>query len=734
MKRLLGLIGLTYLFVLAVVFYCQSIVLVWAIIISSVVATVTMLGLKLTKSHAKSFNCVIAVSLSAFCAVVSIILFWNNNYCPIVDEYSDKELSVRGYICEEVQKSESSFSCVLLADEINGEKASVKIYLSSYSDLGLEDFDRIEATITPEKCTDSYKLSKKIYLSAYDESFQIAKTGQKQFSPYSYAVKVRKVLKSSLDSLLSDSTSSLCKAILLGDKAALSSDVKDSFSKTGTSFMIVVSGMHLAIVTGFILFLFKKIVQNKVVLCIIALLAISAYSAVTGFSPSVIRSAIMVAMTYIGAIFFRQAESVNSLGIAALVLTVFNPFSVGDIGMLLSFSATLGIVMWSRPLAQYFLGRFKVERKFLKRIIESACVSLSASLWIMPITILAFGTISPLTVIISVICEFLISALLVCSLAASVLYVCPLVSFFAYPFALVSGILSKLIVKIISFFAALPFCFVKADKPYFYVWVALTIALVIVGYIIRANKFYIKSASAFSVAALMLGCAIFAIAESNTAVLYVYNTKNGVTAAVSNGYNTTFISCGGAVGRKSRVITEIYGDFMTIDNIIIPNQKNAYSKYLPLILDEFDVSNVLVYDKNSENQKLLEEYDGKKRNTFGDDVCFTLYLNSKLTDTVYTFDKSTVQYIEFNDASLLFATADTDISNLPERFRTADYILADSLPKNCDLLKCNTLIYTGTEEKFADIKESAELISNEILVITSDEATKTEIELVRRKQ
>lgn len=195
MKRLFGLIGLTYLFVLAVVFYCQSIALVWTIIVASIVATVAMLFLKLIKKHTKLFNCVIAVSLSAFCAVVSLILYWNINYCPVVDEYSNKELSICGYICEEVQKTESNFSCVLLADEINGEKASVKIHLSSYSDLGLEDFDRVEAIITPEKCTDNYKLSKKIFLSAYDESFEIAKTGEKQFSLYRYAVQARKALK-----------------------------------------------------------------------------------------------------------------------------------------------------------------------------------------------------------------------------------------------------------------------------------------------------------------------------------------------------------------------------------------------------------------------------------------------------------------------------------------------------------------------------------------------------------
>ncbi len=719
MKRLLGLIGLIYLFVLAVVFYCYSAAILWTVVILSVSATVAGLFFKVIKSRCKIYNYIIAVGITSLCAVISVILYTNIVYLPAINDYSDKELSVSGYVCDEVQRTETSFSCTILADKINGGDANIKIGLVSYSDQRLEDFDRIKATIKPGTNENDYMKSKGIFLSVYDGDFEIEKTGEKQFSPYACAVAVRKTLKNSLDSLLSDNPSSLCKAVLLGDKKALSYDVKNSFTKTGTSFLIVVSGMHLAIATGFILFIFKRFVKNKVVLSLIALITVFAYCAVTGFTPSVMRSGIMVAMTYIGSVFFRQSESINSLGVAALALTLLNPYAVGDIGMLLSFSATLGIVLWSRPLSDYVSSKLRIKHKFPRAIVGMLSVSVSASLWIMPIVILEFGRISPLVVLISFICEPLVSALLICALVASVLYVCPVISFFAYPFGLAAGVIGRLTVFIVSFFGNIPFCSVNADKPYFYVWLALTSVLVIVGYSAKAKPFYVKSSVAFSLSTLILGWAVFAIISYNTTTLGVYYSGGGVTAAVTNGYNATLISCGGANGSKDDVIESISKDITSLDNIIIPNQKNKYSKYLPDLLGEFDVSNVLVYDKDSNTQAMLEEYDGKKRTTFGDGISFSLFINSDTADTVYTFDGNTVQYLDSNKTTMLFVPSGADVSKLPDKVRSADYLLTDGLPDNYELLDCGTVIYSGKDEKFKETEDELSLISEDIITVFS---------------
>ena len=88
--------------------------------------------------------------------------------------------------------------------------------------------------------------------------------------------------------------------------------------------------------------------------------------AITGFTPSVVRSGVMITLTYCAMIFLRKSDGLNSLGFSGLVLTLFNPYTVADVGMLLSFSATLGILMWSKPISNYIVIKYGIANKFLK--------------------------------------------------------------------------------------------------------------------------------------------------------------------------------------------------------------------------------------------------------------------------------------------------------------------------------------------------------------------------------
>ena len=88
------------------------------------------------------------------------------------------------------------------------------------------------------------------------------------------------------------------------------------------------------------------------------------YMALTGFTSSVIRSGIMMIIYLIGKEFFYESDSLNSLGIAALFMCLPNPYASGDIGMILSFSATLGIIILYPVLSDYVLKKTENCRFF----------------------------------------------------------------------------------------------------------------------------------------------------------------------------------------------------------------------------------------------------------------------------------------------------------------------------------------------------------------------------------
>lgn len=720
MKRLLATVGLTYLSVLSVVFYFANGTCTNIIIILSALSAFVGIFFKVIKYKIrikKSFaDLLITVGVTAFAACVAIFLYSNYIYQPVINDYSDKELSIDGYICDEVQQNENSNVYIISADKINGKSENVKIRLISITDLQVEDFDRITAHLTADKTEGGYNLSKGIYLTAFydEETDSLKSTGEKQFSLYSIAVTIRKAMKNSLDSLLPESTSSICKAVLLGDKQALSNDVKDGFSKTGTSFLIVVSGMHLSIIAGFALFLIKKIIKNRYAVAAIILALVFIFMAVTGFTPSVVRSGIMLILTYCSKAVFRRTDGLNSLGAAAIVLTILNPFAVGDIGMLLSFSATSGIILWANKIAGYLYRKLhlKGKHKLIKGAINLISVSVSASLWVIPISTVAFHRVSPFVVFTAFFAEPLVSVVLICAMLASLLYLCPVISFLAYPFAFGADIFGKLLLKIISLFASIPYSRVNSDKPYFYMWLIFTVLLVIIGYAIKAKGFYVRCAVTASAVVLTVGWAVYAIIGSNTATLKIYNVGSGVTASVECGSNISFISCGGTNSSAYQIIEDISGDFSSIDSVIIPNVKLKYSKYLPQLLSEFDVSNILVYD-NNDDKKLLDKYGGIT-DTFSGDCHFTINLNPLTTLDVINIDTVTYQYLNINGSTVLFVPSKSDIAKLPGNYRTCDYLLVDSNVKNSDLLSCKNVIFSGDksllESRYSSVKEISDNI------------------------
>lgn len=698
MKRLLGLVGITYLAVQAAVFYFYDSAVLWSVLLASILLVAVGLGFRLFKRSVKALR-MISVGITAFCAVSALFLFQNNVYDRIVDNYSEKEINVAGYICEEIRHFDQGCTFTVKAEKINGENADVKLSVYTYNDYDIEEFDKVRLFGVADRVDTSYYKSKGIFLRiSENDNFVLETNDEKHFSLYSAAVSIRKSMKSSLDSLLSERYSSLCKAILLGDKQALSDEVYDSFIDTGISFMIVVSGLHLNFVVLLIMFLTRNRVKNRVLRCAAILSAVFAYTAITGFTPSVVRAAVTVSLTYTAKVFLSKSDGITSLGAAALLLCVSNPFICGDVGVLLSFSSTMGILLWAQPLSEYLSRNLK--NRILIHLIQAFSVSVSGSLWAAPLIIIFFGRISPFTVLLSVLLEIPVAAILITSLAASLLSLIPFVSFLANPFALIAGLLSKFVLFAVSFFSGLPFSSVKADRECFYIWIAVSVVLVVVGYLIHAKPFYIKCAASFSAVCLVFSWSLGEILADTSAKLVFYNFGSGITVSVSDNNSYSLVACGGNSKYVSTIKSELEDNYSYVNNIIIPNKKKAYLRMLPELTAETRADNVFLYSKAAKS--LTESgYDLKASREFFDGTVFTVSLCESADDTVICSEKSVFQYLTFGDVNVLVFTSDADISNLPERYRTADYLLTDKITSDFSSLSIGTIVVCGDGEIYS---------------------------------
>ena len=227
MKRPLGVIGLVYLTALAVIFHFYSYELVAWLCAAAVVASVIAVFVKLFRKKTEFHRYVVASSLCVLAAMLSIFLYQNYRVAPITSAYAGKEITVEGYICDELRFKNSFTTCTIQAENIDGEDSSAKITFTMHGAYELAPFDKLKVNLTPQVSDYKYQYSKGIYLYAYEQpDADLQTTGEKKQNFKSFMFDIRQKMEGVFDNSLDENAASLCKAVLLGDKQALSADVR----------------------------------------------------------------------------------------------------------------------------------------------------------------------------------------------------------------------------------------------------------------------------------------------------------------------------------------------------------------------------------------------------------------------------------------------------------------------------------------------------------------------------
>ena len=147
-------------------------------------------------------------------------------------------------------------------------------------------------------------------------------------------------------------TSEFLISILLGERNFLSPEVKESLNAVGISHILALSGLHVAILLSFFLFILFPLSffgWNKA-RYVTAILLIWIYVVITGGAPSTVRAAIMATLLVIAFVSERKNSSLNALLAASLIILVIQPLSLWDIGFQLSFLCVASILIFTSKL------------------------------------------------------------------------------------------------------------------------------------------------------------------------------------------------------------------------------------------------------------------------------------------------------------------------------------------------------------------------------------------------
>jgi competence protein ComEC len=183
---------------------------------------------------------------------------------------------------------------------------------------------------------------------------------------------------SKMKSWLPESVSGIGVALLLGNKADIDPEVLDSFSNTGAMHVLAVSGLHVGIILiifQYILGFFSRWITKKQAI-LFSVILIWGFGLLSGASPSVIRAVVMFSILALGQLLSRKHSGMNNLILSAIVLLMYDPYYLFDIGFQLSYVALIGIMLFQIPI--YQLIHFK--QKWLDWIWKGSAVGIAATI------------------------------------------------------------------------------------------------------------------------------------------------------------------------------------------------------------------------------------------------------------------------------------------------------------------------------------------------------------------
>jgi competence protein ComEC len=134
--------------------------------------------------------------------------------------------------------------------------------------------------------------------------------------------------------------------VLLGDRSSFSEDLTLNIRKTGVSHITAVSGMHVSILTLFLLYISNIFTKKRKVKAAFILIVLFLYMILTGMPPSVVRAVIMSGCSLIGVIISRKSNSLFMVSLAATVMLIVNPYLLYSASFMLSFISTASICLF----------------------------------------------------------------------------------------------------------------------------------------------------------------------------------------------------------------------------------------------------------------------------------------------------------------------------------------------------------------------------------------------------
>ena len=548
----------------------------------------------------------LAFGIGASTQIIHTDSFQKSNY---IHEKSifDKPHLISVAIKEKLRSSAYNDRYIVLVNQIDGKKKSGRILLNVRKDSLNHSFEigthlQIKGSLyqnSPAKNPNQfdygkYLENKQIYAQMYADASDIKMGSIMEKDVWYYTAKLRtKIIRNLEKTHFNKAELHVAIALILGQQQDISPEIIRDYQFAGAVHILSVSGLHIGFILLFVTFILKPFPNTRrgsFIKLIIILLSLSSFGFIAGLAPSVLRSVTMFSFVAIGMYLRRSTNIFHTLLVSMLLILLFEPSFLFDVGFQLSYVA-LFFILWLQPLlSQLWMPKTVISKYFW----DILTVSFAAQIGAFPLSIYYFHQFPGLFFVTNLVIIPFLSIIMGLGVLVMVL-----AAFDTIPLFLVQFLEWSIFIlnKIINSIASLE-QFIIQDIPFNWQLLLSVYVLLI------ATIIWFKKPSFNRMVLAMLTLIVFQITYfqthgtvQNQMELVIFNTKKSSLIAERNGENITVYANDSllkSVSKNKTFVSYSMGNFSSLkakkklQNLIYFNGKKI------LIVDS-----VAVYPKNS---------------------------------------------------------------------------------------------------------------------------------------
>lgn len=375
--------------------------------------------------------------------------------------------------------------------QLDGRSYRVRVYLEAGETLGpsviLSGEFQLRTTMRDMEEAGIYYPGQGIFLLAYQRGeVRVAKAEPKWRDR---AVEFRQEVRKILEKTFPEDTQPFVQALLLGETSGLDYETDTALKVSGIRHVVAVSGLHVSILFALISMVTFR---NRILTAVVGYPVLLLFSAVAGFTPSVVRASVMCGLMLLAMLAEKEYDGATALSFAAFTMLAVNPVVITSVGFQLSVASVAGIFLFASGIKGWMLAGLLEEwthpvgEFFARRISGSISSSLGAMVFTVPLCAVHFGVVSLIGVLTNLMTLWIISFIFYGGMAVCLLF--SVISGGAVWLAKVVSWPVRYVLVTAKVLADFPLAAVYTVSPYIVGWLVLVYVLLVLFLVARKRR------------------------------------------------------------------------------------------------------------------------------------------------------------------------------------------------------------------------------------------------------